>query len=166
SGQLTIVECAIASKTGTVEFWINQDDDLWSSLSRDHTAAWTRQERIEVGARTFDTVLAEYGVPYYLKVDIEGADQLCLEALGPLASKPRFVSFECSLGDFELTFDALATLWQSGYRRFKLVNQAKHPALRLPNPPREGTYVDMRFDGSMTGPFGEEAPGEWLGIEE
>lgn len=166
SGRLKIVECAIADKPGTAEFWINTNDDLWSSLSKDHTASWTDQQRIEVEARTFDTVLTEYGVPYYLKVDIEGADLLCLAALARFPTKPKFVSFECSLDDFEQTFEALSTLWQLGYRRFKLVNQARHPSVRVPNPPLEGDYVDMRFDGSMSGPFGEEAPGEWIGIEE
>ena len=54
-----------------------------------------------------------------------------------------------------------------GYRRFKLVNQARLIQLRCPNPPLEGKYFDMRFDGdgSMSGLFGEETPGQWLTIE-
>ena len=166
SGRLTIIECAIASTPGTVPFWINTTDDLWASLSKDHTATWTSHDRIDVRASTFDSVLAAHGIPYYLKVDIEGADQLCLAALRKFPTHPRFVSFECSFTDFEQTFDALSTLWQLGYHRFKLVNQANHPFVRLPKPAREGSYVDMKLDGTMTGPFGEEIPGEWLGIEE
>jgi hypothetical protein len=31
-----------------------------------------------------------------------------------------------------------------------------------PRPPREGGYVDHRFEFGSSGLFGEEAPGEWL----
>ena len=43
-----------------------------------------------------------------------------------------------------------------GYRRFKLVNQARHIDVRCPNPPLEDKYFDMTFDDFMSGPFGEE----------
>ena len=35
----------------------------------------------------------EYGIPYYLKVDIEGADELCVLGLNKI-KKPQFLSFE------------------------------------------------------------------------
>src|SRR5208337_3428153 len=70
------------------------------------------------------------------------------------------------LKSFESTFEGVAELWMMGYRRFKLVNQARHIEVRCPNPPLEGKYFDMRFDAFTSGPFGEETPGQWLTIEE
>ena len=64
-----------------------------------------------------------------------------------------------------LTFNELSLLWQLGYRKFKIVNQALNSTVRCPNPPLEGKYIDCRFDGLSSGPFGEEAPGNWMGIE-
>ena len=103
-----------------------------------------------------------------MKIDIEGADICCIRALRGFQDRPKYVSFECPLDRFENTFEGLAELWMMGYRRFKLVNQARNIELRCPSPPLEGKYFDMRFDsdGSMSGPFGEETAGQWLSIGE
>jgi hypothetical protein len=99
-------------------------------------------------------------------VDIETADRFCLDALKAVPCRPRYVSFELNMRDFQDTFLALKELWDLGYRSFKIVNQALHHLVRLPNPPREGNYVDYRFRKRMSGPFGEETPGEWLNIDQ
>jgi hypothetical protein len=57
-------------------------------------------------------------------------------------------------------------LWNFGYKKFKIVNQAMNYIVKCPNPPLEGTYVYYDFDGLCSGPFGEEAPGEWMNIED
>jgi hypothetical protein len=108
--------------------------------------------------------LAQHGIPYYLKIDIEGADSLCLQALERFDERPKYISIEAALTSFDDAFSELAALWTLGYRSFKIVNQSKHKFLRCPNPPLEGDYVDYRFDGTCTGPFGEEAPGSWMAI--
>jgi hypothetical protein len=72
---------------------------------------------------------------------------LCLEALLEFPERPQYISIEAGLKSFEETFNELSLLWLLGYRRFKIVNQAL-------------------FDGTSSGPFGEEAPGRWMSIEE
>ena len=42
----------------------------------------------------FSQVLAEYGVPHYCKIDIEGHDRLCLADIDP-ADKPQSTSSKC-----------------------------------------------------------------------
>jgi len=165
SGGLKILDCAISDYASRADFWINTRDDLWSSLDADESFAWAGCERVEVECRPLSAILEEHGVPYYLKIDIEGADVHCVQALRHCSTKPRYVSFEVSMHDFEKTFGALAELWQLGYRRFKLVNQARNPEVQLPQPPREGKYVEHRFDSSTSGPFGEETPGPWLDVQ-
>jgi hypothetical protein len=110
----------------------------------------------------FDALLKEHGVPYYLKIDIEGADMLCIRALEQSPTRPRFVSIESnktSWRDLVGEFDALESL---GYNRFKVVNQNRVSAHREPQPAREGTYAGQRFQPGSTGLFGTELPGRWL----
>jgi hypothetical protein len=163
---------AISNQDGKVEFFEDLKDDGRGSISHDfavqNVTAWGSQwQRIEVPSLRMQRILQECGVPsYYLKVDIETADRLCLEALQDFDLRPRYVSFELDLLDFEGTFLALKLLWDLGYRSFKVVNQALHHLTQLPNPPREGNHVPYRFRKRMSGPFGEETPGPWLTIDQ
>lgn len=37
--------------------------------------------------------------------------------------------------------------------------------IKLPSPPLEGQYVDYQFRACMSGPFGEEVPGDWMNFD-
>jgi len=169
-GRLVIHNVAIASYEGEIDFYINDKHDDWGTISKEFAQ---RNERfgssnavVKVRCTTFANILRETAIPYYLKIDVEGADTLCLQELLAVAEKPKYLSIEAGLTSFEETFNELSLLWQLGYREFKIVNQALNERVRCPNPPLEGVYVDYRFDGLCSGPFGEEAPGKWMKIEE
>lgn len=168
-GLLTIFNVAIGNREGKARFYINQQKDDWGTLSEDfvkrNEQLGTTHEVVEVNCIRLDTLLERSGMPYYIKIDIEGADLYCLEALQRFELKPKFVSIETSLTSFDEIFTELAHLRVLGYRQFKIVNQALNDRVRCPNPAREGVYVDQLFDGHMSGPFGEEIPGEWADIK-
>lgn len=71
----------------------------------------------EVPAVTCADLIRRHGTPILLKIDIEGADRLCLSSLSSLAAEgaplPAFIAIEDNSA-----IDELATL---GYARFKLV---------------------------------------------
>ncbi len=170
-GRLTILDVAIQTFDGETDFFVNPDHDDWGTVSeefvrRNVEVYGSEHERVTVKCRRFESVVEEFGVPYYLKVDIEGLDDLCLEGLLGFDTAPRFVSIEPDQKSFEGAFGELALMWRLGYRDFKIVNQANNRDVRCPQPPREGAYVDQRFDGHTSGPFGEESPGAWRGVEE
>lgn len=169
-GRLVIHDVAIADKEGEIEFFINDKHDDWGTTSKEfaqrNEKLGTHNRRITVRSATFESILQQYEVPYYVKIDIEGADILCLRALKAMNKKPKFVSIEAALGSFEETFSELAILQELGYRRFKIVNQVVNHKVRCPNPPLEGQYVDYKFDGTCSGPFGEESPGRWMTLEQ
>jgi Methyltransferase FkbM domain len=125
-------------------------------------------ERIEIEAHRFETILEEYGVPYYLKVDIEGAELLCVRVLQQFLQRPKYVSIEIRHlhADRHYAYQDLCHLYLLGYQRFKILDQRFHGRIRLPSPAREGAYVAYDFPGHTTGPFGEETPGRWLSFEE
>jgi hypothetical protein len=126
----------------------------------------TTNQPITVPCRRFEELLDETGTPYYLKIDIEGADLLCLEALTG-RELPKYVSIEADLTTFDGLFTQLSILWNLGYREFKFLNQGLNRRLRCPQPAREGRYVDFRFDRDnlCSGLFGEESAGRWHGVE-
>jgi hypothetical protein len=97
-----------------------------------------------------------------LKVDIEGADLLCLKALGELGERPRYVSIEAEVDVLSGIRHEIAVLSELGYARFKIVRQGHVPLQSCPFPAREGQYVEYKFPYGSSGMFGEEAPGEWL----
>ncbi|MEQ8980222.1 MAG: FkbM family methyltransferase [Deltaproteobacteria bacterium] len=170
-GHLTILNVAINTFDGETDFFVNPEHDDWGTVSpefvrRNVEVYGSRHETVKVRCTRFENVLNEFGVPYYLKVDIEGLDDLCLEALDGFDTAPRFVSIEPDQKSFEGAFNELSMLWRLGYRAFKIVNQGRNRELRCPDPPREGVYVEQRFDGASSGLFGEESPGPWRGIED
>ena len=170
AGRLVIVDRAIAAEDGTVvRFHVNKRVPEWSTVSQSRAdmndSRGFASETIEVPSVRLANLLDRFGTPYYLKIDIEGADSVCVEQLLGRAEQPKYVSVECPVVDFEATFSLLAMLYSAGYRRFKLLNQELNGRIRLPNPALEGRYFDYRFVRGTSGPFGEETPGEWLGVE-
>jgi FkbM family methyltransferase len=162
-GRLTIVHAAVAETPGELEFHISEDAG-WSSVNaaRAGSALNVPSRSIRVPAERLDLILNGHGTPYYVKIDIEGADAVAVRALQRLPAPPTFVSFESDLLAPDETIELLDLLVRLGYRRFKLVNQALNETLRCPDPPLEGAYVDVRFSGQMSGPFGKESPGDWV----
>jgi FkbM family methyltransferase len=168
-GRLTIAHVAVADHKGEVEFLIS-DREGWGSLEDSDVvsrgaALGVGTTKITVPCDTFDSILDGHGDPYFVKVDIEGGDILCIQALGRLPRLPRYVSFECDTVNPDQTLAMLDLVQGFGYSRYKLLNQALNPTLRCPNPPREGAYVDAMFSTHSSGPFGEETPGEWVSVD-
>ena len=166
NGPLSIICKAITADGRPVKFFANPGVSIWGTSRPDFAARNAAQgqpsQEITVPGIRFHELLTAFGIPYYLKVDIEGDDLLCLRALKDFASRPQYVSIESDklawknlLAEFEL-FRNL------GYRRFKIVDQRFHKLTRPPIPAREGRTIEYTFRGHVSGLFGEEIPGPWL----
>jgi FkbM family methyltransferase len=156
NGLLIIHNVAIAPYEGEIDFYVNEKHDDWGTISKQFA---DRNERlgasssvVKVKCTTFVTILQSSETPFYIKIDVEGADTLCLQQLFSAPERPKYLSIEAGLKSFEETFNELCLLWQLGYRDFKIVNQALNYRVRCPNPPLEGDYVDYHFDGLCSGP--------------
>ncbi|HET7752737.1 MAG TPA: FkbM family methyltransferase, partial [Anaeromyxobacteraceae bacterium] len=160
-GQLVIEAVGVGEKPGMATFYRNLDKDDWSSFLREYGARdGTRFEEIPVECVRPQTLFERHGLPYYLKIDIEGLDIPVVRALHDFGARPRFVSVEERHGSH------FAELWAVGCRRFKVVDQSKLSEVRSPQPAREGRYVPASFTGESSGLFGEELPGQWMGFDE
>lgn len=157
SGQLIIEPVGLGQKAGQFTFYRNLDNDHWGSFNREWgTKLGTRYEEISIACIQPQTLLQKHGIPYYLKIDIEGSDIDVVSALHDFADRPCYLSIE----EHEAYY--FAELWSVGCRSFKLVNQRNLDQVKCPYPPLEGKYVDAAFDGTTSGTFGEEVPGGWL----
>lgn len=164
AGKYTLVEAAIAATAGDVTFYKNEKLSVWGTTQ----PAWAaRNERLGARSTTltvrgvrFLGLVEQYGCPHYLKVDIEGADMLCIHALKELALPPVYVSLESTKTSWEellREFDALEGL---GYSKFKVVNQRRHRTGMFVA--RNGSAVSYEFEPGASGPFGENLAGAWL----
>jgi FkbM family methyltransferase len=169
-GRFVLVEKAVGERFGKVGFFVNERS-IWGTTeynlrykdrSSARGSAWTKTV---VPSIPFSWLTDQFGVPYYLKIDIEGADVLCLEDLKKEEDRPNFISIERQpfLPD---QLKELALLKALGYTRFKIVDQKAVMHQRPPRPAQEGTYVDHQFEFDATGLFGEESPGPWLSYSE
>ena len=138
--RIQIVNAALWETSGFVDFYVNTANDHWSSVD----PGWAGREDspcrvVRVPSLTLGDLFCRYGVPFYLKIDIEGADILALAQLAASDARPAYVSVEdCRFGP-----EYLRTLAGAGYGGFKLIDQSVLPP---------GT----------SGPFGEDTPGEWM----
>jgi FkbM family methyltransferase len=129
AGELTILDVGVAAADGELPFWVCLTDSRLSSFDRRDASLDDRQpvEEIRVPCRTFRSILDEFGVPFYLKVDIQGNDSLCVEALDP-GDVPKFLSVEFALWDAPL----MALMRARGFNRFKYISQTYFLPLQLP----------------------------------
>jgi FkbM family methyltransferase len=172
--RLVIVDKAISRNTGTAHFALNRGSTEWGSLADKYIARNTsvgagENDYVEVETVNFSEILRRFGVPYYLKIDIEGMDMACLEALQGFDTRPQYLSIETAattgVASFEEAFGELAQLWSLGYRSFKFVDQARLGRLEGTTMTAEGPPLRYRYRQSSSGPFGEESPGQWTAIE-
>ena len=185
-GRLTVLNVGIAEQSGTLPFWVNEENSVWSSFDRELGGRHgSRCHAVEIECVPLNALTQRFGVPHYLKIDIEGYDRICLDALQP-SECPQYVSCELTHSD-----PLIDRLYELGYRRFKLVNQSTYtdatpvfdneigfravrklcvlvPAVRraLPDGLRSDfdTFSRRRgyvFPQGASGPFGEDTFGPW-----
>ena len=194
SGQLTLVNCAVSDKEGQVSFNISEES-LWSSLSEEVA---TRRESVKniitVQAKSLHSLIEEYGMPKYCKIDIEGYDKNALQSLLVGSHRPAFISVEseCAGGERKLSDDealeTLVLLNKLGYNKFKLVEQAElnplNPGMRFFHK-RLSDQIRLKlqsffgnryrdqlnkkfnwvFPAGSSGPFGDEIESPWYNFD-
>jgi FkbM family methyltransferase len=188
---LVVLNVGVSSSDQDLTFYRCKSHPADSTFDPSLRKAERPYEQLVIPCRPLSSILQEYGVPYYLKIDIEGYDAIALESLAP-ETAPPYISVEITHSP-----TVLLKLQELGYRSFKLINQTYHtthvpignneigwrllrkgsrkiPALhglirRLPEFWRPRTEWDSRFspDGwapagrTSSGPFAEETHGRW-----
>jgi len=187
-GRYILVESAIAEHAGEAQFWICDDVPGWSSFDPEIAGYdGSRCHQVSVSTTRFEHVLEQFGVPVFCKIDIEGSDAFCLEALS-VDTRPQFLSVEIPVIGTGVVRgkggeDYIRRLEKLGYSRFKIISQVtfRQPGKILAwikaQLPRYASWRitrlqrlimmrrsdgDWTFSDEASGPFGEETGGKWL----
>jgi len=172
AGRLHILEGAIAplSAGSSVTFYINKRSSIWGTIDPSWAERNARlgfaSEKIELPRIDIDEVYRSFGIPFYLKIDVEGVDRLVLESIKAFEDRPRFVSVESEKVDFEELRSELALLRDLGYSKFKPVQQASVRGSEITTTTRDGRAITHRFETHASGPFGDDIPQPWLDFDE
>src|SRR5688500_12365369 len=104
SGSLTILNRAIGDSAGKLPFFVCNEMSARSTASRELVALWSNEgetfHEVEVEFCAADGIAAEYGPAYYVKIDIEGHDIICLRQLLTGGGGPEYLSFEVDFGTY------------------------------------------------------------------
>jgi hypothetical protein len=118
-------------------------------------------KEVKIKTITLSNMYEVYGLPYYIKCDLEGGDAIFARQLNESAHRPKFVSIEITVAE------DLENLIKAGYVGFQFVNQWANPYTKAPNPAREGKLVEVQFTQEMSGLFGRELdPSGWCGAHQ
>jgi FkbM family methyltransferase len=172
NGQLTIIEGAIVGSDlmsaghKAVRFYKNNQASDWGTVRADwaerNARLGTSSSVIEVEAINFADALREHGVPYFMKIDVEGCDKVCVDALIGLEERPTYISIESDKTSFDNIEHEIDLFMKLGYTSFQAVEQSEVPRSQSPPyPPREGRYVSHHFEEGSSGLFGLELEGKW-----
>ncbi len=175
-GRLQIVNVGIAEEKGVLPFYVNNRMSTWSSFDKQYASKeGSTYTTIEVECVTQKDIFEEYGVPYYLKVDIEGFDYLVLKDIPEGDIKPKYVSFEATEASW------IDIVRDKGYTKFKLINQLSYKDVNLKKEKSRSwlftlqvkqsiqkyfPFVPFKHKKGATGPFGEHLEGKWLSYDE
>lgn len=166
AGRMSIVEGAITdSPEPTVTFYKHPESG-WGTTSEQwvtRNLATGTAEPVEVPAVSFADTLRSTGIPSFMKIDVEGADRLCLEALLDFERRPQSVSIEANpyYTDAQGLEGELALLQRLGYDRFALVQQAGISGSEVLTRTLSGSSLKFRFEEDGSGSFGSDV-GPWV----
>ena len=122
---VTVLESAAGRAPGTVTLRVNLDNPTVSTASEAFIAAsrgapgWEGQRwgtSVEVPVTTLDALIARFGAPQFVKIDVEGWEE---EVLAGLGSPPPALSFEFTTIQRDLAAACIARCVAMGYRRFE-----------------------------------------------
>jgi FkbM family methyltransferase len=167
--RITIIFGAIAQGQGNVRFFVDRQS-TWGTVdpnwARRNVRLGSGHHEIEVPIFDIREAFERWGVPYYLKLDIEGREDVIIDVLGELSSRPAFISMESEKVDFRKLIQELRKLRNLGYQRFQVVPQVYIPNSSIRTRDRNGSVFDYVFEDDASGAFGDDLTGRWISFSE
>jgi FkbM family methyltransferase len=170
SGHLIIVEGAIAPpEHGEHLPFYTSSLSVWGTIVTD----WVKRNEgmgassrsITVSRVDIKSAFQRFGVPHFIKIDLEGMDRHVLDVVGELPVKPRYLSLESEKVSFDKLIDEMNALRRAGYSSFKVVPQHDIPGKTLKTLDAKGAIIEHQFVDHSSGPFGDDIAQRWLSYD-
>ena len=100
----------LSDHTGTEKFYIHHAGSAFNTLNpdwkqileTDQANRWNEKiqfsKEVSISLTTLDQLIGQYGIPAFIKIDVEGYE---LSVLKGLSQKVSYLSFECLLPDYK-----------------------------------------------------------------
>ena len=125
--KVTIEELGLSDKIETKKFNISNShvvstfSEDWINNSR-FTNVYNWDTSIDVKTTTLDEVIDKYGIPYFIKIDVEGYEYEVLKGLTKLLENTYF-AFEWAEEQYEIVNKTVKYLKELGYNNFSYTYQ-------------------------------------------
>jgi FkbM family methyltransferase len=166
--QLNIIEGAIAPEQpgDRVQFYTSSHS-VWGTIrpewvARNAVIGGATSRLIEVRRVDITEIFNRFGVPFYLKIDVEGVDHHVLQVLQNLSCRPQYISIESEKNSFQELISEMNQLVGLGYKKFKIVQQKNIPNTQIVSHDVSGNEFEYIFENHSSGPFGEEIRQPWV----
>ncbi|HEU5351184.1 MAG TPA: FkbM family methyltransferase [Terracidiphilus sp.] len=162
--RLRIENCVLVAASDDaheVPFYLHKRHHVLGQFPQPDESVIDDYDRVTLPAQSVLAILQRHGPPHYIKLDIEGYDEVILSELLRNGIRPPYLSAESSS---IRVFTLLSGL--GGYSAFQLV-EGKTVAENFRNHPihtRNGPQA-YSFPQHSAGPFGDDLPGPWLNAD-
>jgi FkbM family methyltransferase len=158
AGRLTILNVALTDRDAAepVTFYIHKTNHVLSQLPLPDESVREEFEAVRVPCRTPSSIVAEFGPPLYVKVDVEHFDLHVLRELFAAGIYPPHISAESH------TAGVFACLVEHGYTKFALVDGRSVPETYGNAIIQTARGVRrFSFKEHSAGPFGHDIRSPW-----
>src|SRR5262245_14979084 len=156
--RLILIDKAVGPEEKLGPFHVKPGHGRHSSMVRRRVGS----SQIEVQAVRLSSLMREYGLPAFAKIDAEGMDGAVLDDLERSGLVPPHLSVEAH------AFDIFFRLYALGFTQFRLIN-CRHVRELFENHPvstLDGTVISHAFPHHSSGPFGDDLPQPWQTLEQ
>ena len=157
NGNLSVLNVAVSEEDGEADFFVYENSTVHSSLlGREQPGV----QKIRVTARRLSKLFQTYGIPDFLKIDVEHYDHVILRELRNAGCVPAHLSVEAH------NFEAIRELLKCDFGKFRLVrgstvgHRFANHAVKAPD-----GMKPYSFPHHSSGPFGEDLPDPWISAE-
>jgi len=156
--RLILIDKAVGPEEKRVPFYVAPGHARQSSMVRKRVGF----SQIEVQAVRLSSLMHEYGLPAFAKIDAEDMDGAVLDDLDHSGMVPRHLSVEAH------AFDIFFRLYAMGFTQFRLINckQVRERFMDHQVSTLDGGVVSHAFPHHSSGPFGDDLPQPWQTLEQ
>ena len=142
-----------------VDFFIHNEHTYQSQFKEPEENRRMLYTKHHLKCRSIGDLIAEYGVPHYLKIDLEGYDSEIIESLFNMGVFPDYISCEIHT---QKSVNLLLSC--NEYVGFKLLNGSSISTVYSDvEVETKAGRKSFSFRDHMAGPFGSDLKGVWLG---